>query len=280
MVDVDKYVDDNLQEEKISMENATRLLTSNVETRLKHAVATQNVFRHIVRAAESRGMRVNAAKTNMLCVSDALNFRAQCFIEDREGTRITSAKKMKLLGWHFSDKPTPAAYIEVLKRRFRERYWTLRHLKHNGFTEGDLVRVYTSIIRPVADYMMEIYHSMATDRQDEEIERLQTHALRCIYGPGLSGRKLREKADLTTLRERRIEACDRFALKCSRSDRFEHWFPKREGRRSARRGEEFVEEYARCDRLFNSPLFYMRRRLNGKEGKNYGLRNKEYREDK
>ena len=279
LIDVDKYVDDNLQEERVSMENAPRLLTASEEVRLKHAVASQNVFRHIVRAAESKGMRVNAAKTTMVCISDALNFRARAFIEDRDGVRIESGAKMKLLGWHFSDKPTPALYLEVLKRRFRERYWTLRHLKHNGFTEEDLVRVYTAVLRPVADYMQEIYHSMITDRQDEELERLQTHALRCIYGPGLSGRRLRERAELPTLRERRIEACDKFAGKCARSDRFEHWFPKREGRRSARRGDEYVEEYARCDRLYNSPLFYMRRRLNGKEGRTYGSRNKEYRED-
>ena len=29
----------------------------------------------------------------------------------------------------------------------------------------------------------------------------------------------------------------------------------------------YLEEHARCDRLKNSPIFYMRRRLNGKEGR-------------
>ena len=209
LLDVDKYVDDNLQEERISMENAPRLLTTHSEERMKHTIGTQNVFRHVIRAAEKKGMKLNAKKTNMLCISDSLNFKARCYIEDRDGVRIESTEKMKMLGWHFSSRPTVAAYIDVLKRRFRERYWTLRHLKLNGFTEPDLVKMYTSIVRPVADYMMEVYHSMLTDRQDEEIERLRTHALRCIYGPRISGRKLREMADLPTLRERRIEACDK-----------------------------------------------------------------------
>ena len=80
LVDVDKYVDDNLQEEKISMENAPRVMSTQEELRCKHAVATQNVFRHVVRAAEKKGMRVNASKTNMLCISDSLNFKASCFI--------------------------------------------------------------------------------------------------------------------------------------------------------------------------------------------------------
>ena len=41
------------------------------------------------------------------------------------------------------------------------------------------------------------------------------------------------------------------------------WFPKRDGGRSLRNGKEYVEEYARCDRLYNSPIFAMRRALNG-----------------
>ena len=84
-------------------------------------------------------------------------------------------------------------------------------------------------------------------------------------------------ADLPTLRERRVEQCDKFAAKCATSDRFEDWFPKNEGRR-VRGSKEYKEEFARCKRLYDSPLYYMRRRLNGGAGKEYGVRNKEYRE--
>ena len=38
------------------------------------------------------------------------------------------------------------------------------------------------------------------------------------------------------------------------------------------------EEFARCNRIRDSPIFYMRRRLNGKDGKKYGERNREYRD--
>ena len=121
---------------------------------------------------------------------------------------------------------------------------------------------------------------MLTDAQDEGLERLQTHALKCIYGPGVSGRRMREMAGLDTLRTRRVAQCDRFASKCANGDRFSDWFPKKSNRRSSRRQEEiYEEEFARCNRLYNSPVFYMRRRLNGKEGRTYGTRNKCYRED-
>ena len=165
--------------------------------------------------------------------------------------------------------------------RFRQRYWTLRNLQKNGFSVPELVQVYKTMIRPIAEYACVAFHSSYTDEQDERIERLQDNALKCIFGPGISARKMRAQADLPTLRARRIDLADKFAKKCAGSGRFHHWFPRKENRRSSRAGnnEVFLEERARCNRLMNSPIFYFRRRLNGKEGKTYGARNREYRED-
>ena len=131
-------------------------------------------------------MKVNTKKTSIICISDSLNYDVGAYILDSSGQRIKSGAKMKVLGWHFSTKPNADAYINVLQRRFRQCYWILRHLKQNGFAQEDLIKVYTTMLRPVADYMQEIYHSMISDRQDEAIERLQTYALRCIFGHRLS----------------------------------------------------------------------------------------------
>ena len=231
LVEVNKYVDDNLQE-SLNFENLQPI--NGVKD--KHAVATQNVFRHIVRQAERKGMKVNATKTNMICISDSLHHRTSAHMFDREGTRIDSGEHLKVLGWHFSTRPTVHAHIDIVKRRFRERYWTLRHLRHNGFSQEDLIKVYKTVLRPVAEYMLEVFHSMLTDSQDEALERLQTHALKCIFGLGISGRKMRDMAGLETLRERRIAQCDRFAAKYANGDRFSDWFPLNHDRRSARRG--------------------------------------------
>ena len=90
---------------------------------------------------------------------------------------------------------------------------------------------------------------------------------------------MRDRASVTTLRARRIEAADKFANKCLGNSRFAHWFPRKESVRSGMQGGEiYQEERARCNRLCDSPIFYLRRRLNGKEGKIYGKRNAEYRD--
>ena len=127
---------------------------------------------------------------------------------------------------------------------------------------------------------MVVYHSSLTDEQDELLDRLQNQALRCIYGPKISGRKMRSLADITTLRARREILADKFASKCCANPRFVHWFPlktTRSSSRSAKKTEIYKEEKARRNRLHNSPLYYFRRRLTGKEGREYGRRYEEYR---
>ena len=121
----------------------------------------------------------------------------------------------------------------------------------------------------MVDYLDVVYHSMLTDDLDEELDRLQNQALKAIFGPKIGGKRLREMAGVTTLRARRIEHCDSFVAKCLKSPRFRTWFPKRGGRRTSRHPqlETYVETFARCDRLRDTPFHFFRRRLNGKEEK-------------
>ena len=183
----------------------------------------------------------------------------------------------------FSNKPNADAQVEAVKRGVRSRLWAIRNLKNSGFTETELLKVYTTMIRPFADYAAVVYHSLLTDEQDEAIENLQNTALKMIYGLGISARKMRGLSGLTTLRARRESLCDKFVEKILPMPLFSSWFPTRTNRSSlmlqAKSKEVYVETKARCERLKNSPLHYFRRRLNGKPGKTYGKRYEEYRND-
>ena len=268
-----KYVDDGLTVEKAKFENAPETTETDIIKKTKRAVPSQNAFRITKAATEAKGMKGSTKKTNLLCVSDA-TYRAEAFIEDSDGTVIHSAgtPSLKVLGFTFSDKPNVRAHVMTIRKKFRQRYWTLYNLRRNGFTEEELVRVYKTSIRPVADYLDVVYHSLLSDDLDEELDRLQNQALKIIFGSELSGRRLRALAGVTTLRERRVEHCDKFVAKCLDSDRFSGWFPRRGGRRSGRHAgaEPYMEAFACCERLRGSPVYFFRRRLNGKVGKKYG----------
>ena len=124
------------------------------------------------------------------------------------------------------------------------RFWTLINLRNRVFSEEELIEVYKTFVSPVADYCDVVYHPILTDEQDELIENLQNLTLKLIYGPWLSARKMRSRANLTTLRQRRIDRPDSFAAKAAQSDRFASWFPMRTGR-SKRGSKKYHKDYAR-----------------------------------
>ena len=187
-------------------------------------------------------MVVNSKKTAMVCMSGATDYTAEAFILDSEQTKIGCSNKIKALGLHFSNRLDMEEQVLHVIKAMRARYWTLRNLKFNGFNEEELVHVYKTMIRPIAEYACTVYHSSLTDDQDERLECLQDHALKCIFGPGKSARKMRGLSGLTTLRERREEIVRKFAIKCSSDPAFEHWFPRRNTGRVTRSKETYLEE--------------------------------------
>ena len=206
-----KYVDDGITCEKVSFENAQETPGPSRPYRLKRAIPSEGAFRSTKERAEAKGMLVNSDKTGILCISDASAYEARAFIVAADGTEIRSEAeaKMKVLGFTFSDSPGVRAHIMTIRKKFRQRFWALYNLKKNGFTEEELVQVYKSSIRPVADYLDVVYHSMLPDDLDEELDRLQNQALKIIFGQRrdghrLGGRRLRALAGVTSLRDRRV----------------------------------------------------------------------------
>ena len=180
------------------------------------------------------GMKVNADKTKLLCISESRTYKARAHIETSEGDVISSIDQLKILGVHSSSRPDMSAQVESICQKFRARIWTLRHLHHRGFSEEDLVKVYKSTILPCHNYCSSVFHSSLTLSQTIVLEKLQAKALKAIYGYDPPYRDLMERAGLTTLRARREARELSFARKCVSSERFSHWFPTKVSVRETR----------------------------------------------
>ena len=89
-------------------------------------------------------MKVNTSKTNLLVISDSLNYETAAYFEGSDGERIVSRDMMKILGFWFSRRPNIALHIANLKKKMRRRYWVLIHLKKFGFSKDELAKVYRS----------------------------------------------------------------------------------------------------------------------------------------
>ena len=256
---VQKYVDDNIIMERI---NFDQIPTDGYTFRIFEAIRTQNLFRQIVARALACGMQVNASKTQCMLISEVKSYISGAYFHDSTGVKIKNENNMKVLGFQLSSAPDMSAQVAEIKRKYRLRLWILRHLAHCGLTKPDLLRVYQSVILPCHDYCSVVYHSSLTTLQSDQLERLQSQALKSIYGYEHSYRSLLQLTGLKSLRDRREARCNKFAVKAASNPRYAHWFPRAEQRRALRNRPLFAESRAKTKRLFNSPLYDLRRRLN------------------
>ena len=258
---VSKYVDDIIQNEKLNFDTVT---VDGAAVKDKLAVRSGNLFNRISYQATAIGMLVHTGKTQLLCIAETKNYVPRAHFFDMQGNKVETQSNMKVLGFLFSSDADMNAQVEDIKRKFRARIWSLRHLGHVGFSESDLLKVYKSVILPVHDYCSCVYNSSLTQTQSNALERLQAQSLKAIYGYEHSYRSLLEKTGLTTLQARRDARDLKFAEKCVKNDKFKPWFPLNPIARTTRQPLMYKEAHARTQRLYRSPVFNMRRRLNGK----------------
>jgi hypothetical protein len=97
----------------------------------------------------------------------------------------------------------------------------------------------------------------------EELERLQKMTMHTIYGHDKSYKCILEENQIQTLKERREEMFEKFCLKLEKNQRYNDWLPKQTFTHYDLRKELVYEEkFARTARLYNSPLYSVRRKLN------------------
>ena len=177
--------------------------------------------------------------------------------------------KRQVLGFVFDADASVKSQAAAVKAKLHSRTWALERLKKCGLSEKDLVKVYKTSIRSVAEYVSVIWHSMLTDEQSDLLERQQNQALKMISGPKMSARKMRARAGINTLKERRVEACRKFVVTASKSPRFCQWFTQRPPSNYERRtGIEYnrvVEKICHSGCCYNSPIYFYRRLLNNSE---------------
>ena len=186
------------------------------------------------------------------------------FIDTPAGHRIESSETLRVLGFYFDSSPSVHANMKIVQRKFKSRVWCLRHLKKNGFSTSELVKVYKTMIRPVAEYCSSVYHALITGVDTLEMERIQMQALKAIFGWRNSYSKLLELSGVDRLQDRREEAFIKLARKMNENPRFAHCFPRRLYRDGVqiRRTEKYKIYKASTGRCLNSPLNLMRRKLN------------------
>ena len=123
-----------------------------------------------------------------MCVFDAWFYLPSGFLYDSDET-LTNDKKdpISVLGFRFRPCLSRVYHMLDIRKKMRRRFWTIINLRKRGFSEQELVEVYETFTRPVAENCDVVFHSMLSDEQTELIENLQNHV---IYSLPISATKM------------------------------------------------------------------------------------------
>lgn len=259
------YVDDLNICETLSVQEGEKSLSTRKEEINIRAKGCEEKYVVIKENGEKIGLAINAKKTQLLCLSGNNTSNVSCYASI-EGTRIQAAKTMKIVGYHFSNKPTVKEHVTQTLKKFARLIWVIVNLKKARLEKLTIVRAYTSMIRPVVEYASNVYHTMLTVGLSEKIERCQKRIMKMIFGFEIPYENALEMAGIERLSARREGLFRRFCHKMSKSERFcRKWLPLKSGEedgRTLRKEKKYIEFNAKTKRLYDSPLFAMRRLLN------------------
>ena len=258
-----KFIDDTSGEEKTAIQTGVKHVTAGKEEVHVHVWKSEALLMTVMQNARAIEMEVNPSKTQLLCITSAINYQVRSYIYS-DGQKLLSGDTLKLLDYTMCRRPNSDQHITDIRRKYDIRAWILRNLRQAGVPPQRLVLVYCSLIRPVLEYPSVVFHSGLTEEASDRLERLQSASLRSIFGQGMSYSASLEQSGLTTLKERRNELLLNFANRAAGSERFSTaWFPETdETNYELRRTLKYKQELALRDRLLCAPIFKMRQLLN------------------
>ena len=259
---VAKYIDDMTLIDTV--DNSVPTVIDNSPSRPLHTInpeETQNAFNSICRRAAVKGLKINDQKTQLLSVSSGY-YTTKAVIKDASLNEIYSSPTLKMLGYTFSETPTVQAQLDYLMRKANKRLFLLLNFKRSGVPKDKLKDLYGTMNRYILEYTSNVYHPQLNKGQSNQLEKIQKRCLRIIYGYEHDYATLLNMSGLQTLEERRVNSFDKFTKNTAKNPKYNHWFPINPAERTGRNTNKYLEETATGTRLYNSPIFSMRRHLN------------------
>ena len=126
-----KYVDDTTTIENVHPDRSTKHFTTSQTIETVHPAATDELLGRIITKAGDIGMVVNCKKTQLLVASPDNCCHTVASITAEE-ERIGSTETMKMLGFMFNSACNMNAQMDLIRRKFRGRFWSLIHLRNAG----------------------------------------------------------------------------------------------------------------------------------------------------
>ena len=225
----------------------------------------QSEINNIKQLSDAREMVLNPDKTKLMIINFTHNhqFQSQLSIP-QSSSKIELCFETKLLGYWLTVDMKPARHVQHILKTCYSRLWAISRLKSAGVSDDDIFYFYSMKIRTVLEFAAPVFSSMLTERDKDDIERIQKIVLKVILSDDYSSySQACSKMNTTTLENRRKNLSLRFALSCFENPQHKHMFKQRNAPYyNIRNLKSFEEPQCHSDRYFSSPLPYLTRLLN------------------
>ena len=257
-----KFVDDKTLAYSYSGD-PTKVLQEALDTELKGTVKDKM----IINEKKCHVFTINFSKNNTAPLNLKLNDKL-----------IESVDTIKLLGVYLTNDLKWSVNTTNICKKVNQRLYLVRKLKHFGLQKEELITAWRSILRPITEYAVPLWHSGLTEKDSYRIELLQKKALGiilgCVYVDNkryysldnkiVSYDEALQKLSLTTLNQRREVLTTKFAIDTARNEKHNGFFIKKQIHNIATRNMFVIEEpFCKNERYYKSAVPYMARTLNG-----------------
>ena len=224
-------------------------------------IKSQKYMDNICEWTTTNQMKLNEKKSKVMVFNYTRNYQFatrvhlnDTLLETINETTLLGTKLTSDLKWHSNSK--------MLTQKGYQRMSILRKLYEFDLPVEDLVLIYNQYIRSILEFNSNVWFSSISNEEREDIERVQRIACRIILKDDYENYdKALEKLNLQNLSERRQMLAGRFAVKCTRNDRFKELFPLN-SITGVRDSEKYAVKFAHTDRLKDSSIPAMQRILN------------------
>ena len=227
---------------------------------------SQEQLETINRWTKDRKMQLNLKKTKSMIFNFSKNYQFTTNLKV-ENSDIDVVSEAKLLGTVLTDKLTWDRNTEELVKKGYARMNLLNAAA--GFTsdKNDLKNIYLTFIRSVLEQSAVFWHSSLTQKNRQDLERVQKAAVRVIMAKNYSTYKNGLKVlKIDTLEKRREVLSLRFAENCLKNEKVKSMFPLNDKKHAMkiRKPRKYKTYKQNTKRLKKLALPYMRKLLKDK----------------
>ena len=265
-----KFIDDlsvavkvNLKNDIIEVKDRQRPLTydQRMETKIYDENNLQQIIQKLEIFSSERQMRINATKSSVMKICKS---RTKVYpVEIKCGDNFLEVKdEIKILGVILTPNLKWFSNTNYICKKAYKSMWTIKRMKKLGMDSETLVDYYMKEVRVHLELAVPVWHSGLNKKLTADIERVQRIAVSIILGKDLPYDQACTFLGLKNLSTRRLELCERFAVKTATKSRHSDLFKLVKDGDHHTRSKRYREHNCKKSRFFNSPLPFLTRVLN------------------